>query len=166
MDDEDSKYFSEFLAEFQKESDRGAALVGAALLDARLERILRAHFVEGKSAKELLEGGNAPLASFSARIKCCHALGLITSHEKNDIDLIRAIRNEFAHQEHGLSFEGTKIKSLCSSLISRRPKSLQEKIEYLPRTRFIDAVIFNSLQLWYRPEHAATLKCQEHVWPY
>ena len=36
MREEDIKYFSEFLAEFQKETDRGAALVGAALIDTRL----------------------------------------------------------------------------------------------------------------------------------
>lgn len=166
MHEHDSKYFSEFLVEFQKESDRGAALVGAALLDARLERILRSHFIEGKSSNELLDGGNAPLASFSSRIKCCHALGLITGDEKQDIDLIRAIRNAFAHQDHGLNFENAKIKGLCSSLIPRRPKSIQEKIEYSARIRFIDAVIFNSLQLWYRPEHAHQLKCMAHTWPY
>jgi mannitol operon repressor len=166
MHEHESNYFSEFLAEFQKESDRGAALVGAALLDARLERILRSHFIVGKSANELLDGGNGPLASFSARIKCCQALGLITDNEKNDIDLVRAIRNAFAHQEHGLNFESVKIKGLCSSLVSRRPKSIQEKIEYTARNRFIDAVVFNCLQLWYRPEHALQLKCEEHTWPY
>lgn len=166
MLEEDSNYFSEFLAEFQKESDRGAALVGAALLDARLERILRSHFVAGKSANDLLDGGNAPLASFSSRIKCCHALGLITDHEKQDTDIIRSIRNVFAHQEHGLTFESTKINGLCSSLMSRRPEWLKEKLPYTARNRFIDAVTFNSLQLWYRPEHALDIKCQQRVWPY
>lgn len=166
MLEEDSKYFSEFLAEFQKESDRGTALVGAALLGARLERILRNHFITGKSANELLNGGSAPLASFSARIKCCHALGLITDNEKQDIDIIRAIRNAFAHQEHGLSFESSKIAGLCSSLLSRLSGSLEETMPYTPRTRFIYAVIFNSLQLWYRPEHAVQFKCNQRAWPY
>jgi len=166
MDEPDLKYFAEFLAEFQKESERGAALVGAALLDARLERILRSHFVEGKCAEELLGGGNAPLASFSSRIKCCYVLGLITTGERKDLEIVRAIRNAFAHEEHGLTFENNKIKGLCTSLASRRPSDMVEDHGYSPRARFTDAVIFNSMQLWYRPEHAQPLKCAERAWPY
>jgi mannitol operon repressor len=63
MHEEDIKYFSAFLAEFQKETDRGAALVGAALIDTRLEAVLRSHFLEIKAVEELMEGGNAPLGS-------------------------------------------------------------------------------------------------------
>ncbi len=51
MREEDLKYFSEFLKEFQEETDRGAALVGAALIDDRLGRLLKAHFVECKDAE-------------------------------------------------------------------------------------------------------------------
>ncbi|WP_186126132.1 MltR family transcriptional regulator [Burkholderia gladioli] len=166
MDEQDLKYFGQFLAEFQKESERGAALVGAALLDARLERILRSHFIEGKCADELLDGGNAPLGSFSSRIKCCYALGLIAKNEKHDLELIRAVRNAFAHQEHGLTFESNKIRGLCASLASRRPLNVVEADGYSARARFTDAVIFNSMQLWYRPEYAQPLKCVERSWPY
>jgi mannitol operon repressor len=71
MDEMSLKYFSGFLAEFQKESDRGAALVGAALPDTRLERLLLSHMVPGKVANDLLLGGNAPLGTFSSRISAC-----------------------------------------------------------------------------------------------
>jgi len=56
--EEDIKYFSAFLAEFQKEADRGSALVGAALIDTRLEAVVRSHFLEIKAVEEL-KGGNA-----------------------------------------------------------------------------------------------------------
>jgi mannitol operon repressor len=68
MEDEDVDYVSAFLKEFQEESDRGAALVGAALLDARLVRLLLSHMLPGKVASELVNGRNAPLGAFSARI--------------------------------------------------------------------------------------------------
>ncbi len=167
MDENDVNYFNEFLQEFQKESERGAALVGAALLDSRLERILRSHFIAGKAANELLGGGNAPLGTYSSRIKCCFALGLITDMEKHDLDLIRSIRNAFAHHEHGLTFEDSKVIGWCSSLYQRRSAEMIESDGgYSARERFTDAVIFNSLQLWHRPENAAVIKSIERYWPY
>lgn len=163
MDENDSEYFSDFLDEFQKESDRGAVLVGAALLDSRLERILRSHFIQGKHANDLLDGANAPLGTFSSRIKCCFSLGLMTAHERQELEIIRSIRNLFAHQEHGLNFEDTRVKGLCSSFSPRQPKGSGPVTN---RQMFINAVIFNSLQLWYRPEHAEAFKCVQRVWPY
>jgi mannitol operon repressor len=115
MHDHDSKYFAEFLKEFQKESDRGGALVGAAILDARLERLILSHMLPGKVSKDLVVGGNAPLGTFSSRINSCFALGLITSLERHDLNLVRNIRNEFAHREHGITFDDETIKGFCAS---------------------------------------------------
>jgi mannitol operon repressor len=64
MREADLEDFSAFLHEFQAETDRGAALVGAALLDQKLSNPLRSFFVEGKSAAALLDGGAAPLGTF------------------------------------------------------------------------------------------------------
>lgn len=166
MKEDDIQYMSAFLAEFQAETDRGAALVGAALLDARLERLLLSNFLPGKISNELVLGGNAPLGTFSSRIKVCWSLGLITTSERDDLNIVRAIRNEFAHREHGISFSDNKIASHCSSLMSRRPPEMQEGVGYPPRQRFNDAVIFNAMQLWYRPEHASKFKAVERDWPY
>jgi mannitol operon repressor len=167
MDDRDIEYISAFLKEFQAETDRGAALVGAALLDSRLERLLLSHMLPGKIADDLVKGGNAPLGTFSARINATYAFGLITTKERQDLNLIRGIRNEFAHSEHGLTFADRKIVGMCSSLISRRPLDMiRGPDDYPPRQRFNEAVIFNAMQLWYRPEHAAPHKAEERKWPY
>jgi mannitol operon repressor len=45
--DVDFEDFSAFLREFQSETDRGAALVGAALIDQKLADTLRSFFVAG-----------------------------------------------------------------------------------------------------------------------
>ncbi|MBK7003138.1 MAG: hypothetical protein IPH35_25445 [Rhodoferax sp.] len=167
MHEQDIAYFSGFLEEFQKESDRGGALVGAALLDARLERLLLAHMLPGKVAEDLVIGGNAPFGTFSSRINGCYAFGLITASERQDLNIVRSIRNEFAHREHGITFADSKIQGFCSSLKSRRsPEMIEQNGGYPPRQRFNDAVIFNAMQLWYRPEHAAPFKAQERAWPY
>src|SRR5690606_10585365 len=110
---------------------------------------------------------NGPLSSLSSRISACRLMGLITESEKNDLNLIRRVRNKFAHQEHGLKFEDDPISSMCSSLISRRPPELIEYGNGYPsRARFTDSVIFNSLQLWYRPEHVSSFKPIDRKWPF
>ena len=70
-----------FLSEFNRESDRGAALTAAAVLDDRLSEILAAFFADVPSAKELNTGFNAPLGSLASRAAAAHALGLIQDNE-------------------------------------------------------------------------------------
>src|SRR5690625_864162 len=114
--EDDLKYFSEFLREFQAETDRGAALVGAALIDDRLVRLLKAHFLECKESEDLLKGGSAPLGAFSARIKMAYCLGLITDLEYKECDYIRSIRNEFEHKVHVITFKDNNDHDLYMNL--------------------------------------------------
>lgn len=166
MHPEDLEYFSDFLKEFQDETDRGAALVGAALLDKQLFNLLKSLFLDKKESLELIAGGSAPLGTFSARIKACYCLGLITDIEHGEIQLVRKVRNEFAHQTHGLTFDNEKVKSLCGNLRNRMPETEEPPVEVGVRTKFIHAVIFTSLALWYRPQHASKFKAVQRQWPY
>jgi hypothetical protein len=97
------------------ESRRGCALAAAAFLDERLKPLLNASFVD-RCGKFLLNGPNAPLGTFSARILAAQGLGLIPTKAALDLNLIRKIRNEFAHCLDCDSFEIPKIKSLCGHL--------------------------------------------------
>lgn len=56
----------EVLAELEAQTDRGVAIVGLALLDAKIEKALRLVFVPGLSKRELddlFEGPVTPLGS-------------------------------------------------------------------------------------------------------
>jgi mannitol operon repressor len=159
---EDLKYFSGFLKEFQSETDRGAALVGAALIDTRLERLLCSHLAVADIAKDLVVGNNAPLGTFSARIKMSYALGLITELEFAEVEIIRKIRNEFAHALHGLTFENQKLSALCRNLKANTPDGA--RFDGNPRQLFINSVILLSMTLWYRPEYAAPFKATSRDW--
>ncbi|MGE0423392.1 MAG: transcriptional regulator [Reyranellaceae bacterium] len=135
-----------FGEEFQRETDRGAALVAAALIDHYLADILRAYMISNKAASALLDGGTAPLSTFSSRIDAAYALGLINSYERADAHNIRRIRNEFAHSKHGTTFKGEKISSLCHVLkgyLSKRERTDQ-------RQMFIQATLFLAGNLLYR----------------
>lgn len=140
-----------FLSELQGESDRGLALVGAAVLDDKLAATLRAFFVEGKAASQLLEGPNAPIGTFSARADACLALGLIDEVEHAEVSLIRKVRNEFAHGLHGTTFQHERIAGYCSGLTSPLPED-SDYPSSQPRFRFTNAVISLVMRFYYRPE--------------
>ena len=78
--------------------------------------LIEAFLIRGDRAKQLLEGFNAPLGTFSARIRMAYSLGLVTTHQQADLDLLRRIRNEFAHNWEPISFSDRKISAHISAL--------------------------------------------------
>ena len=154
---------SRFLDELNKESDRGLALVGAALIDEKLSKTLRSYFCEENAADKLLSGSNAPLGTFSSHIEACFALGLIDEFEYSEINLIRKVRNEFAHSIHGTTFKNQRITGLCSSLKSDLP----DKESFLstdPRFRYKNAIACTILRIYYRPEWVKKEQCKPRNW--
>ncbi|MDQ5955092.1 MAG: hypothetical protein QG621_95 [Patescibacteria group bacterium] len=105
--------------EFANETDRGAVLVTASLLENTLTNLLKKFFTPSCSSEdELIDVPNAPLSNFSAKIKICERLGIISPRLGRDLHLIRKIRNEFAHNIHGSSLESGRIKDLLTNLVS------------------------------------------------
>lgn len=106
---------------FSKESDRGVTLIVSAFFDATLERLLRARFSSrtGKAMGlvEPLFEGFGPLATFSAKIRFAYAIDLLQDWIASDLDLIRRIRNEFAH-----SFE---LAAFTNPTITQKVEQLQ-----------------------------------------
>jgi mannitol operon repressor len=164
MREADLKDFSAFLHEFQSETDRGAALVGAAVIDQRLSDTLRAFMVAGKVVDALLDGANAPLGTFSARINMCFGLGLIDNHEHSECNIIRKIRNEFAHSVHGTTFADKGVVVLCERLQSDLPGG-REAFKDKPRGVFINAVVLTTMRLTYRAEWVTRGKRETQSWP-
>jgi hypothetical protein len=99
-----------------KETDRGCALVAGSYLDAELKKLLKANLVEDKPTFEKLFAQDRPLGSFSARIDCSYLIGLIPRTARQDLHLIRKIRNNFAHELWNLSFDSPSIRSRCAQL--------------------------------------------------
>lgn len=109
-------YLDEVQREFQKNSDRGVAVVAASFLDEILKELLQSFFArDAKSDKEIFEA-NGPLSTFSAKISICHRLGLISQFEYRAINTIRSIRNDFAHQLGEVSFQQQSIKDRCRNI--------------------------------------------------
>lgn len=104
-----------YLEVLNAESARGKVLVSTGFLEEQLKEILVAHFLECPEAGELVEGGSAPLATLSARISACYVLGLITKNEHDDLQIIRKIRNDFAHDLH-TTFDTERVVNRCREL--------------------------------------------------
>lgn len=135
---------SEFIHEFQNESDRATVLLGAAYLDKLLGKLLNAKIInDEKVCDELLKNPYSPLGSFHSRILSAYGLGLIHSEEFEDLTIIRRIRNDFAHEIFGMTFDNRSVIDLCKNLNlpKKTLKKIPQTIQSSPRSQFIDCVV-------------------------
>lgn len=103
-----------FSGPFRAESDRACAVLGAALLDATLERLFYRRL---RAFRDELLSPSRPLGPFSSRIRLARALAWISEDVYLDLEVIRSIRNEFAHEfDHDLSFSTRSIADRCRTL--------------------------------------------------
>ncbi len=105
-----------------RESDRGCAIFSAAILEGDLEALLRAFCrKDGLSVKKVVDPlfhTYAPFATFSAKIQVAFALRLITQDLKRKLDVVRRLRNDFAHEPGPLTFETPECQDRLRLLIA------------------------------------------------
>lgn len=114
--------------------ERGLILSLAAFSEDSLGKLLSTYMLDNKASHELIEGFNAPLGTFSSRIKACFSLGLITEDQYKDLELLRKIRNKFSHSWEKISIEDKDISQQIQNLSFSRidfecPKNNYEKIK-------------------------------------
>jgi len=101
----------------QRESDRGCVIFSAALSEEWLETIMRAYCrndpASVKNTVDPLFHGFAPLSTFAAKIQVCYALGLIPRKMRMELELLRKLRNDFAHEKGAVSFSLPNIVLDC-----------------------------------------------------
>ncbi len=97
--------FLSFYAELKDESDRAAVILGAAKIDVQLFHLLRKVLLPTTGKDDELFEGESPLSSFSAKIHLTYRLGLIDAQFVHALNLIRKIRNAFAHESSGCKME-------------------------------------------------------------
>ena len=87
-----------FFDDFKKESDRSLVLMSAAILEDLLEQRLRKIFNRGNSdVRRKLFEFNGPFSSFSAKIETLFCIGDLEARFRNDLHILRRLRNECAH---------------------------------------------------------------------
>jgi hypothetical protein len=126
-----------FLEELKSQTDRGTAVIAAAVLDDLLEILLTARFVElsGERSDGLFKKIGAPLSSFSSKIEICFAVGVISNEARLAMHLIREVRNEFAHRIEQITFDHPDVATKIETRILRSIKKLGKS----NREMFIDS---------------------------
>lgn len=122
---DEHQLFLDYLKELQKETPRGAVIISCVVIQEVLGKTLENYLTDHKDVKTLLNGGMAPLGTLSARILLCFGLRLVDEKEYKNLQIVRRIRNHFAHDLHA-SFEDQKIIDLCKQLDASglRPESM------------------------------------------
>ncbi len=102
--------------ELSKESDRGMTLYATSYLDKKLESLLQNKLIGNKKHFKDLFSFNGPLGTFSSKIKLAFSIGLIDKDSMDDINVLRKIRNEFAHSDQNIDLDSEHIKKLINKL--------------------------------------------------
>src|SRR5215831_12873678 len=102
--------------EIAASSDRAAAIVLTAIIDDRVDAVIRKHLHQDKKVLEKLFHSSGPIGAFSAKIDLGYLLGIYGDDSLKDLHTIRKIRNEFAHNLAIQKFTESKIRDLTKNL--------------------------------------------------
>jgi hypothetical protein len=105
------------LKELQSQTDRGSAIIAAAVLGDLLNQLLTARLIKLGSDRHdsLFNRTNAPLSSFSSKIEMCFAIGVLSNEARLALHLIRDIRNEFAHRIEQIQFDYPAVAGMIQT---------------------------------------------------
>jgi|SRR5579862_2560652 len=157
------KEFGAFLSVLNKESDRGAVLISATMLEDLLGRSITAFLIDTKETSQLLEGFNAPLGTFSSRILAAYSLGIISEREYRECERIRKIRNLFAHNVH-CSFEDRNTRDMCATLTYSIKDTEDSRVS--PKAQFNSSAVSVILNLTNRPHYVGQRQLKYGDWKY
>lgn len=133
--------------EFEKDGPRGCAVLGHAILEQISINSLRAYMVDLTADEDgKLFKGTAPLSTMSARIRLLHALGLIDTATRDQLEDIKFIRNALAHTDTVVTFDSQHVSARCLRL-KINPKFEHEMPDKSPRTHFVWAVKIMAITL-------------------
>ena len=116
-----SKLLSEHLPDFGREvgtinNDRGAAILLATHLEDVLQfALIQRLKIDHKRFNDIF-GYDAAMGNFDRKVRVAHAIGIITDETRSTLDIIRRIRNAFAHALIPISFNTSEVANACSLL--------------------------------------------------
>jgi hypothetical protein len=117
-------------------SDRTAAIVLAAWVESELEQwIIAALPRNDKKTIEKLQGRDGALNSFYGKLHLGYALGIYDEVERENLDIIRRIRNAFAHTAQAIDFETDEISKEVENLKVPTPHSIRPELTALSEHR-------------------------------
>ena len=103
-----------WVKEIEGVSDRSAAILVASQVDEVLGGLIESN-LEKKSEATLraLYGSGGALSTFYAKIHLGYAMGFYDEETRDDLEVIRRVRNVFAHAHRPIDFKATKVAKEC-----------------------------------------------------
>ena len=99
------------------ESERASVILAAAHLDSDLETLLKHLLIPHPGGTDPMFEGDRMLGTFSAKISIALRLGAISNDYEHALQLVRRIRNDFAHQLDHESLASPKQKARLDALV-------------------------------------------------
>ncbi|MBZ0261484.1 MAG: DUF4145 domain-containing protein [Hyphomicrobiales bacterium] len=105
------------LPELYLSAEIGRALSACAMMDNVLSWGIKQKMVSlSTEVEDRIFGGVGPLSNFSSKIDIAFSLSIIDAQMRNQLHIVRKIRNEFAHATKQVNFQTDKILELCKKL--------------------------------------------------
>jgi len=108
---------SNFVAGLAAESERSAVVLGAARLDLALENLLKASMQHHPGGSDNLFDPDRPIGSFSAKIALAYRLGIIDGQIEHALQMVRRIRNDFAHSIENATLADSRHRDRIRELV-------------------------------------------------
>jgi hypothetical protein len=114
------QHYAQYIEEANAEkNDRGAAILIATNLENVLESAIIRQLQLGSKRRDLF-GLNSPAGTFDFKVRIGHALRIFGDETRGNLDIIRSIRNTFAHAKIPIKFTEPAITKACALLIIPR----------------------------------------------
>lgn len=113
------------ISKLARESERSAVIIGAARLDAALEKLLRAVLRHNPGGADDLFDPDRPLGSVSAKIALAYRMRLIDDKFEHGLQMFRRIRNDFAHSIEDESLSSQRHRNRILEIVRDAEKSAE-----------------------------------------
>jgi DNA-binding MltR family transcriptional regulator len=100
-------------------SGRALGIIAASLVEIHLTKLIKQTFItetktgSKETVQEWMLRSTGPLGAFAAKIRIAYLMGLISAEFFKDLELMREIRNRFAHHTEMGGFDVQEISSRC-----------------------------------------------------
>lgn len=102
------------------ESDRGAVILSATSIEDTLEWALMVRMTplqDDATTRNSVFGGDGFASTFASKTTLAYALGIIDKQTRDEINLIRDIRNACAHSRKPISFKLPELKAVARHVL-------------------------------------------------
>jgi hypothetical protein len=108
--------------EEMKGSHRATAVVGGAFVEEHLTHVIKSRMVRDAKIIEEMFAPCRAFGDFGAKVDLGYLIGLYSKKAHKELNTIRRIRNDFAHQLELNSFDRDDIRDRCQNLILSESK--------------------------------------------